>query len=163
MTASTPWREPFARRTMSEAICEFNPSVSADDLTDVDKARALAKKSGVEVQDSWGIGKLVMELFEALVEDRIEQPMFITQHPTEVSPLARRNDDDPDITDRFELFVMGKEIANGFSELNDPIDQADRFRQQVDARDAGDAEAMHYFIYASYQGNPPSRSPNPLN
>ncbi len=151
--------KPFARRTMNEAICDFNPSVSPDDLTDLEKARALAKQSGVEVKDSWGLGKLVMELFEVLVEDRIEQPMFITQHPTEVSPLARRNDNDPDITDRFELFVMGKEIANGFSELNDPIDQADRFRQQVDAKDAGDAEAMHYdddYITALEYGLPPT-------
>lgn len=151
--------KPFARRTMNEAICEFNPSVSEEDLTDFDKARVLARKSGVEVQDSWGLGKLVMEIFEALVEDRIEQPMFITQHPTEVSPLARRNDKDPEITDRFELFIMGKEIANGFSELNDPVDQAERFKHQVDARDAGDSEAMHYdedYITALEYGLPPT-------
>ena len=100
-----------------------------------------------------------MELFEELVEDRIEQPVFITAHPTEVSPLARRNDDNPGITDRFELFVMGKEIANGFSELNDAEDQAERFRQQVAAKEAGDDEAMHYdedYITALEYGLPPT-------
>lgn len=151
--------KPFARMSMSEAILDFNPSVTEGDLTDYDKARTLAKKSGVEVQDTWGLGKLVMELFEALVEDKIQQPIFITEHPTEVSPLARRNDDDPEITDRFELFVMGKEIANGFSELNDAEDQADRFRAQVVAKDAGDDEAMHYdddYITALEYGLPPT-------
>lgn len=151
--------QPFARKTMSEAILEFNPSVDPAALTDVARARELAKKSGVAVKDSWGLGKLVMELFEALVEDQITQPMFITQHPTEVSPLARRSDADPELTDRFELFVMGKEIANGFSELNDAQDQAERFRAQVDARDAGDAEAMHYdddYITALEYGLPPT-------
>jgi lysyl-tRNA synthetase class 2 len=151
--------QPFARKSMDEAILEFNPSVDPEDLKDIDKARALAKKSGVEVKDAWGLGKLVMELFEALVEDKIVQPMFITQHPTEVSPLARRNDDNADITDRFELFVMGKEIANGFSELNDAEDQASRFRAQAEAKDAGDDEAMHYdedYITALEYGLPPT-------
>ena len=151
--------KPFARKTMAEAILEFNGSVTADDLADIDRARALAKQSGIPVKDSWGLGKLVMELFEALVEDEIQQPMFITRHPTEVSPLARRNDDDPELTDRFELFVMGKEIANGFSELNDAEDQADRFMAQVAAKDAGDEEAMHYdddYITALEHGLPPT-------
>jgi len=100
-----------------------------------------------------------MEVFEVLVEDKIEQPIFITQHPTEVSPLARRNDHDPDVTDRFELFVLGKEIANGFSELNDAEDQAQRFRDQVNAKEAGDNEAMHYdhdYITALEYGLPPT-------
>lgn len=151
--------QPFRRMTMTEAITSFNDHVNPDDLKDVDKARALAKKSGVEVKDNWGLGKLVMELFETLVEDRIEEPLFITQHPLEVSPLARRNDEDPEITDRFELFVMGNEIANGFSELNDPEDQAQRFMAQVAAKDAGDDEAMHYdddYITALEYGMPPT-------
>ena len=151
--------KPFTRTTMDQAICDFNSSVDPGDLKDIDKARALAKKSGVEVHDSWGLGKLVMEVFEALVEDKIEQPTFITQHPTEVSPLARRNDHDPDVTDRFELFVLGKEIANGFSELNDAEDQAQRFREQVNAKEAGDNEAMHYdhdYITALEYGLPPT-------
>ena len=151
--------KPFGRMTMDQAILEFNDHVSPDDLTDIDRARALAKRSGVEPHDSWGLGKLVMELFEALVEDRIEQPLFITQHPTEVSPLARRNDDNADITDRFELFVMGKEIANGFSELNDAEDQAGRFLAQVAAKEAGDDEAMHFdddYITALEYGLPPT-------
>ncbi|MGV0034714.1 MAG: lysine--tRNA ligase [Candidatus Azotimanducaceae bacterium WSBS_2022_MAG_OTU7] len=151
--------KPFIRTTMEQAICDFNPSVEPDDLKDIDKARALAKKSGVAIQDSWGPGKLVMELFEALVEDRIEQPTFITQHPTEVSPLARRNDHEPEVTDRFELFIVGKEIANGFSELNDAADQAQRFRDQVNAKESGDNEAMHYdhdYITALEYGLPPT-------
>ena len=151
--------QPFKRMTMTDAICDFNPSVGMGELQEIDKAKSLAKKSGVEVQDSWGLGKLVMEIFEAVVEDRIEQPIFITQHPLEVSPLARRNDDNPEITDRFELFVMGKEIANGFSELNDPEDQAERFMQQVAAKEAGDAEAMHFdedYITALEYGLPPT-------
>lgn len=151
--------QPFARMTMPEAILAFNPHVSEDDLADYDSARALAERSGIEVDNSWGLGKLVMELFEELVEDKIEQPLFITGHPTEVSPLSRRNDENPDITDRFELFIMGKEIANGFSELNDAEDQAERFRQQVEARDAGDDEAMHYdedYVTALEYGLPPT-------
>lgn len=151
--------KPFARKTMQQAICEFNDHVSPDDLNDIVRAKALAKKSGIEVNDAWGLGKIVMELFEALVEDRIQMPMFITQHPTEVSPLARRNDDEPDITDRFELFIMGKEIANGFSELNDAEDQASRFHDQVAAKEAGDDEAMHFdddYITALEYGLPPT-------
>ena len=100
-----------------------------------------------------------MEIFEALVEDKIVQPLFITQHPLEVSPLARRNDENPDLTDRFELFIMGKEIANGFSELNDSADQAERFHAQVAAKDAGDEEAMHFdedYITALEYGLPPT-------
>ena len=151
--------EPFRRMTMSDAILEFNPDIKAGQLEDMDSALKLAKSKGVETDKSWGLGKLVMEIFEATVEDRIEQPLFITRHPLEVSPLARRNDDNPDETDRFELFVMGNEIANGFSELNDAEDQASRFRNQVAAKDAGDKEAMHYdedYITALEYGLPPT-------
>ncbi|MDC3359101.1 MAG: lysine--tRNA ligase [Pseudomonadales bacterium] len=149
----------FGRMTMAEAVLAYNPSISPEQLTDMASAKALAKKVGVEADDNWGLGKLVMEIFEATVEDKITQPLFITQHPTEVSPLARRNDDDPDITDRFELFCMGQEIANGFSELNDAEDQAERFRMQVAAKDAGDDEAMHYdadYVTALEYGLPPT-------
>ena len=151
--------QPFRRMTMEESILAYNERISAEELTDPEQARALAKRVGVEVNDAWGHGKVVMEIFEAVVEDKIEQPIFITQHPTEVSPLARRNDNDGDVTDRFELFCMGQEIANGFSELNDAEDQASRFQQQVDAKDAGDNEAMHYdhdYVTALEYGLPPT-------
>ena len=151
--------QPFRRLTMQEAICEFNASISADQLEDIDKARALARQLGIEVHKAWGLGRFVMEIFEATVEDKIQQPVFITQHPTEVSPLARRNDDNENITDRFELFAMGVELANGFSELNDAEDQAERFRGQVASREMGDAEAMHFdhdYITALEYGLPPT-------
>jgi lysyl-tRNA synthetase class 2 len=96
------------------------------------------------VQASWGLGKVITEIFEATVEHRLIQPTFITEYPAEVSPLARRNDKDPFITDRFEFFVGGREIANGFSELNDAHDQDQRFKDQVSQKDAGDDEAMFY-------------------
>jgi lysyl-tRNA synthetase class 2 len=144
---------------MAEAVLEFNPTITPDQLSDIAAAKALAKKVGIEADDSWGLGKVIMEIFEATVEDKITQPLFITQHPTEVSPLARRNDDNPELTDRFELFCMGQEIANGFSELNDAEDQAERFRAQVAAKDAGDDEAMHYdadYVTALEYGLPPT-------
>lgn len=151
--------QPFQRMTMAQAIVSFNPDIDPGQLTDDAAARALAKSVGVQLEKNWGLGKVVLEIFEAVVEDKIEQPIFITQQPTEVSPLARRNDDDPDVTDRFELFCMANEIANGFSELNDAEDQAERFRQQVEAKDAGDDEAMHYdadYITALEYGLPPT-------
>jgi len=151
--------QPFQRMTMAQAIVSFNPHIDPMQLTDDAAARALAKSVGVQLEESWGLGKVVMEIFEALVEDKIEQPIFITEHPTEVSPLARRNDHNPDVTDRFELFCMSNEIANGFSELNDAEDQAERFRKQVEAKDAGDSEAMHYdddYITALEYGLPPT-------
>ncbi|MEX2326907.1 MAG: amino acid--tRNA ligase-related protein, partial [Pseudomonadales bacterium] len=151
--------KPFERMTMAEAIVRQMPSVNELDLADEARARDILKGLGVEPQPSWGVGKLVMEIFEAAVEDQIEQPVFITRHPTEVSPLARRNDEDEGSTDRFELFVMGNEIANGFSELNDAEDQAQRFRDQVAAKNAGDGEAMHYdedYITALEYGLPPT-------
>ena len=150
--------KPFARMTMAEALVERG-GLKAGDLQGEKTLRQAAKSAGVEAQPGWGRGKLVMALFEALVEDGITQPLFITQHPIEVSPLARRSDQDPEVADRFELFVMGKEIANGFSELNDPEDQAARFRAQGEARAAGDAEAMHYdadYITALEYGMPPT-------
>ncbi len=150
---------PFKRMTMAEAIVEYNPTITTAQLSDLVEARQLAKSLGLELDSAWGIGRLVMEIFEATVEERVTQPVFITQHPIEVSPLARRNDQHPDMTDRFELFCMGQEIANGFSELNDAEDQAERFRQQVEAKDAGDEEAMHFdddYVTALEYGLPPT-------
>ena len=111
------------------------------------------------VEASRGVGGLIFDLFEASVEETLNQPTFVTQYPLEVSPLARRSDQNPDFVDRFELFVAGRELANGFSELNDPQDQAERFRAQVAKRDAGDPEAMRYdadYIQALEYAMPPT-------
>lgn len=151
--------KPFPRLTVFDAILQFNADIEEKDLSSLSGAKKTAERLGIEVKNSWGLGKLQMEIFESCVEDRIEQPTFITQYPIEVSPLARRNDTDPFVADRFEIFVMGTEIANGFSELNDPEDQAERFRQQALAKEAGDNEAMHYdedYITALEYGLPPT-------
>ncbi len=150
--------KPFARMTLLESILAHTGAEAAQ-LTDHESVRTLAKSLGIEVKDSWGVGKLQLEIFEARVEEALQQPTFITGYPTEVSPLARRNDDNPDIADRFELFIGGREIANGFSELNDSEDQAERFRAQVAEKDAGDHEAMHFdqdYITALEYGMPPT-------
>jgi len=113
----------------------------------------------VEVFPTDGIGLLQLKLFEQTTESKLIQPTFIVAHPTDVSPLARRNDENPAVTDRFELFIAGREIANGFSELNDPEDQAERFKQQADAKAAGDEEAMFYdadYVRALEYGLPPT-------
>ncbi len=151
--------EPFARMTVLESILRFNPRLSPAELADVDVTRRIAEALGIPCKDAWGLGKLQIEIFEKTVEGRLEQPTFITEYPTEVSPLARRNDDNPFVTDRFEFFVGGREIANGFSELNDPEDQMERFLAQVREKDAGDAEAMHFdadYIRALEYGLPPT-------
>ncbi|MAI42831.1 MAG: lysine--tRNA ligase [Gammaproteobacteria bacterium] len=150
---------PIQRLTLRESILYFNPEIDMEDLIGIENLTVLARKLGIEVMSHWKEGNLLMELFENTVEDKIEQPLFVTQHPAEVSPLARRNDDNSEVTDRFELFIMGKEIANGFSELNDAEDQSERFRQQVAARQAGDDEAMYYdedYITALEYGLPPT-------
>jgi lysyl-tRNA synthetase class 2 len=150
--------KPFARMTLLESIMAHTGK-EADQLTDFESASSLARSLGIEVKDNWGIGKLQLEIFETRVEESLEQPTFITDYPTEVSPLARRNDDNSDIADRFELFIGGREIANGFSELNDSEDQAERFRAQVAEKDAGDHEAMHFdqdYITALEYGMPPT-------
>ncbi|MCP4126720.1 MAG: lysine--tRNA ligase, partial [Gammaproteobacteria bacterium] len=134
----------FDRMTIKESILHFNPGISAAELEDMDKATAIAQRLEIPLKDSYGLGKVQIEIFEKTVEHRLMNPTFITAYPTEVSPLARRNDADPFVTDRFEFFVGGREIANGFSELNDAEDQAERFRQQVQDKDAGDLEAMHF-------------------
>jgi lysyl-tRNA synthetase class 2 len=151
--------KPFARMTVRESILRFNPDIKAARLDDLDAARAVAKSLGIETKDSYGLGKVQVEIFEKTVEHRLKDPTFITAYPTEVSPLARRNDHDPFVTDRFEFFVGGREIANGFSELNDPEDQAERFRKQVEEKEAGDDEAMHYdadYVCALEHGLPPT-------
>lgn len=151
--------EPFARLSVFDSILKYNPEITAEDLQDIEKARAIAKKTGADVKGYEGLGKLQTMIFEELVEHRLEQPTFITQYPFEVSPLARRNDQDPSVTDRFELFIGGREIANAYSELNDAEDQAERFMQQVKDKDAGDDEAMHYdadFVNALEYGMPPT-------
>ncbi len=151
--------KPFRRMSVFDAILHFNPEIKAEALANEHAAREIAARLDIEVKDSWGLGKLQIEIFEKTVEHRLDQPTFITEYPTEVSPLARRNDANPFVTDRFEFFLGGREIANGFSELNDSEDQAERFRQQVAEKDAGDAEAMHYdadYITALEYGLPPT-------
>ncbi len=150
---------PFARMTVREAILQFNPSLGPADIADLESARAATRGLGIPLKPSWGLGKVQIEIFEKTVEQRLLDPTFITEYPTEVSPLARRNDADPFVSDRFEFFVGGREIANGFSELNDAEDQAERFRKQVQEKDAGDEEAMHFdadYIRALEHGMPPT-------
>ena len=150
---------PFTRMSVFDSILHFNPEVTADTLSDLDSARELANSLGVKLKDSYGLGKVQIEIFEKTVEHRLMDPTFITEYPTEVSPLARRNDDNHFVTDRFEFFVGGREIANGFSELNDAEDQAERFQHQVSEKDAGDDEAMHFdadYIRALEFGLPPT-------
>ncbi|MBI5463083.1 MAG: lysine--tRNA ligase [Gammaproteobacteria bacterium] len=149
----------FTRMTVKESILHFNPDIAAADLDDLDAARRIAERLGIALKPSYGLGKVQIEIFEKTVEARLKQPTFITAYPTEVSPLARANDHDPFVTDRFEFFVGGREIANGFSELNDAEDQAERFRRQVEDKDAGDEEAMHFdadYICALEHGMPPT-------
>ncbi len=151
--------QPFARMTVKEAILRFNADIRPEQLEDLAATRALAEGLGIQVKDSYGLGKIHIEIFEKTAEHLLKNPTFITAYPTEVSPLARRNDQDPSVTDRFEFFIGGREIANGFSELNDAEDQAERFRRQVEEKDAGDEEAMHYdadYVRALEHGMPPT-------
>jgi lysyl-tRNA synthetase class 2 len=144
---------------MIDAVLEHNPEIMREALRDVSSMRYHAINLGIHVKKSYGWGKLLLEIFEKTVEHTLIQPTFITDHPVEVSPLARANDIDPQLTDRFELFVGGRELANGFSELNDSEDQAARFQAQVDAKEGGDDEAMHFdadYIRALEVGLPPT-------
>ncbi len=150
---------PFQRMSIKESILHFNPDISEAELDDLESARAIAKRLEIPLKDIYGLGKVQIEIFEKTVEHRLMNPTFITAYPTEVSPLARRSDEDPFVTDRFEFFVGGREIANGFSELNDAEDQAERFRKQVEEKDAGDDEAMHFdddYVRALEHGMPPT-------
>jgi lysyl-tRNA synthetase class 2 len=149
----------FPRITVEHAIEKFNPDFDMSMVRDRDYLAAYCEKIGVQVRDNYGAGKLQLEIYEATGEANLREPTFVTQYPAEVSPLARKNDADPFVTDRFELIIAGREIANGFSELNDPEDQADRFRQQVEQAAAGDDEAMsfdHDYIRALEYGMPPT-------
>ena len=158
--------KPFERLSMADAVLKYNPGFdetvirnAQDHLQQlIDYGRQVGIREEAK-QSVWGAGKWLCEIFEATAEDKLIQPTFITEYPWEVSPLARRNDDNPFITDRFEFFVGGRELANGFSELNDAEDQAERFRKQVEEKDAGDDEAMHYdsdYIRALEYGMPPA-------
>jgi lysyl-tRNA synthetase class 2 len=149
----------FKRMTVEEAIAAYNPEFDMSKVRDRDYLVAYCEKIGVQVKDNYGPGKLQTEIFDETGEANLRDPTFITQYPAEVSPLARKNDTDPFVTDRFELFIAGREIANGFSELNDAEDQAARFRAQVENAAAGDDEAMSYdhdYIRALEYGMPPT-------
>lgn len=151
--------KPFARLTVEEAILKYTPQADASKLRDREHLLALCEELEIPVKDSYGEGKLQIEIFEKTGEHMLDQPTFITDYPAEISPLARRNDDDAFITDRFEFFIAGREVANGFSELNDAEDQAERFKAQVAEKDAGDDEAMHFdadYIRALEHGMPPT-------
>jgi len=151
--------EPFPRMTVEEVILKHNPDIDNGRLRDRDYLAGVCEKLEIPVKDSFGPGKLQVEVFEKTGENNLRQPVFVTHYPTEVSPLSRRNDADPFVTDRFEFFIAGREIANGFSELNDPEDQAERFRAQAADRAAGDDEAMafdHDYIRALEYGMPPT-------
>ncbi|WP_339751203.1 lysine--tRNA ligase [uncultured Marinobacter sp.] len=149
----------FERLTVVDAILRYNPDIKPEQLADEASARQVAKDLGIHLKDGWGLGKVQIEIFEATAEHRLMQPTFITEYPKEVSPLARCKDSNPFVTERFEFFVGGREIANGFSELNDAEDQAERFQAQVAEKDAGDDEAMFYdedYVMALEYGLPPT-------
>jgi len=151
--------KPFERMTVFDSILHFNPDLTPADIDTREAAVKVAGNLGIPVKDGYGLGKVQIEIFEKTVETRLMHPTFITAYPVEVSPLARRNDDNPHVTDRFEFFVGGREIANGFTELNDSEDQAERFLKQVQEKEEGDDEAMHYdadYITALEHGMPPT-------
>lgn len=151
--------KPFARMSVKESILHYNPDINAEQLETIEECRALLGRLGFAYKEADGLGKLQMILFDEKVEHQLIQPTFITAYPTEVSPLARRNNENPEVTDRFEFFIAGREIANGFSELNDAHDQAERFKKQVEEKEAGDMEAMHFdndYIEALEYGMPPT-------
>lgn len=150
---------PFERITVFDAILKHNGDISAEELSSHEGAAAVCTRLGIPVKPEYGLGKLQIEIFEKTVEPALDAPTFITAYPAEISPLARRNDDNPFVTDRFEFFIAGRELANGFSELNDPEDQAARFAEQVAAKDGGDDEAMHFdadYVRALEYGLPPT-------
>ena len=151
--------KPFARFSMAEAVCEHNGSLSVDDCSDPDALAKHVRSIGLEAPQGKTAGELLLALFEETVEGKLISPTFITGYPAEVSPLSRRQEANPDFTDRFELFVAGRELANGFSELNDPEDQAQRFREQAKSKAQGNQEAMFYdedYVTALEYGLPPN-------
>jgi lysyl-tRNA synthetase class 2 len=151
--------KPFERLTIPQALLKYNHDVTPDIVQNLERLRDYMHSKGFKTESYWGLGRCQFELFDNTVEDQLLDPTFITEYPTEVSPLARKNDQNPDVTDRFELFIGGREIANGFSELNDAEDQAERFKAQAVSKDAGDLEAMHYdadYVRALEHGLPPT-------
>jgi len=158
-TVEYDFGKAFERLTVVDAILRYNPDIKPEQLADDASARQVAKNLGIHLKDGWGLGKVQIEIFEATAEHRLMQPTFITEYPKEVSPLARCKDSNPFVTERFEFFVGGREIANGFSELNDAEDQAERFQAQVAEKEAGDDEAMFYdedYVMALEYGLPPT-------
>ncbi len=156
---SFDFSKKFNRMTIEEAIEKYNLDFDISKIRDVEYLNKYCHEIGLQVEKSYGAGKLQMEIFDATCESKLLEPTFVTHYPTEVSPLSRKNDNDPFVVDRFELFIAGREIANGFSELNDPEDQANRFRAQVENAEAGDDEAMSYdhdYIRALEYGMPPT-------
>ena len=151
--------QAFRRVTVEDLVVHFNPGLDRSKLRDVAYLRGVCAQLGIEPQAGDGAGKMQIEIFERTAEHRLLQPTFVYAYPAEVSPLARRNDGDPFVTDRFEFFVGGRELANGFSELNDPDDQAARFREQAARKNAGDQEAMFFdadYVRALEYGMPPA-------
>jgi len=149
----------FTQSTLTSLVLDHNKELSEDDLIDKHKLSDFLKNKKVKVEKNWGVGRMVLEIFEETVESKLIDPTFVTEYPVEVSPLSRRSEENPDFADRFELFIGGKEFANGFCELNDPDDQASRFEDQVAAKDSGDKEAMdfdHDYITALEHGMPPA-------
>ncbi|QFQ32249.1 lysine--tRNA ligase [Buchnera aphidicola] len=150
---------PFSKLTMKEAILKFNPNISLSDLKNLKKIKKIANNINIEIKETWSIGQIENEIFEKTVEKNLIQPTFITEYPVEVSPLARRNNVNPQITDRFELFIAGYEIGNGFSELNDPEDQKNRFLNQIKMKEKEENESIFYdadYIEALQYGLPPT-------
>ena len=149
----------FSQSTLSDLVIGHNKDLTKDDLTDQKKLEEFLNNRKIKIEKSWGVGRMLLEIFEETVESNLINPTFVTEYPVEVSPLSRRNEENPEFADRFELFIGGKEFANGFCELNDPDDQASRFEDQVAAKDSGDKEAMDYdhdYITALEHGMPPA-------
>ena len=153
------FKGPFHRMTMEEAIIKYNPDLNKENIRDKAYLENYANQLSIKIEETYNAGKIQAEIFEKTCEENLVEPTFIYAYPTEVSPLSRRNDSDPFITDRFEFFVFGRELANGFSELNDPEDQSERFKAQVKMLEQGDNEAMSYdhdYIRALEYGLPPT-------
>ena len=149
----------FKQSTLSDLVLEHNKDLIKEDINNKGNLEQFLRKKKVKIEKNWGIGRMLLEAFEETVEENLIDPTFVTEYPVEVSPLSRRNEENPDYADRFELFIGGKEFANGFCELNDPDDQASRFEDQVAAKDSGDKEAMDYdhdYITALEHGMPPA-------
>jgi lysyl-tRNA synthetase class 2 len=149
----------FERISMKDLVRKYNSEISEDDCQSREALDVHCQRLHIHTEKNWGQGKLLTEIFEETAEPQLIQPTFVIEYPTEISPLSRRNDNNPNYTDRFELFIAGNEIANGFSELNDPEDQEQRFKDQVANMEAGDDEAMHFdadYIRALEYGMPPT-------